>query len=64
MKTFKQMMNEAASLASYKVGKSKVELSKKGSKVLAKIDGVELDTFKNESEAKAAVKDYMELMSK
>ena len=64
MKTYKEFMSEAASLSSYKVGKHTVQLSKKGSKVLAKIDGTELDVFANEAEAKAAVKDYMELMSK
>ena len=64
MKTFKQILNEAAKVASYKVGKSKVQLEKKGSKIVAKIDGTELDVFSNEKEARQAVSDYMELMSK
>ena len=64
MKTFKQIMSEASSMSTYKIGKIKVELKKNGSKVDAFIDGTKLDTFADEKEAKSAVKDYMELINK
>mgnify|MGYP001551106242 CR=1 FL=1 len=64
MKTFRQMMNEAKKISSFKVKSHKVVVTQNGKKFDVTVDGEKLDTFESQKEAEQGAKDFIGMMTK
>jgi|TARA_B100001093_G_C26819253_1_gene1011175 predicted methyltransferase len=59
MKTFKELKESILSEKTIKVGKSNVEITKKGNEFKVMIDGEHLDNYETEKEAIAMSKEFI-----